>query len=246
VLGIGLGTSCSRQTDSFPPQIVITSPASDTVTPRSNLVIKGYAWDDKGIFKLVLNGQTDLLAKGALAAQRGRKIVQFSIPADSLPGGQVSYSLRAVDGGRRSATREIRVTVDNVAPKLQIVNVDSQADTIAVSGVATDNQRVARVAVNGEPLNVSPGGRVEFYTVVPRTRQRTINFTVKDTVGNTITQSIPVPAPPVVIPVAATTDASTTTPTTTRRRSRLRRTQTTVVPPAPAVPQPPTPIGAPR
>jgi hypothetical protein len=238
-----LGTSCSRQTDSFPPQIVITAPASDTVTPRSNLVIQGYAWDDKGITKLVLNGQTDLLAKGTLAAQRGRKIVRFSIPADSLAGGKVSYSLRAVDAGARSATREIKVTVDTVPPKLTIQNVDPQSDSVAVSGVATDNQKVSRVAVNGEPLNVSPGARVEFYTVVPRTRKRTIDFIVKDSVGNTITQSIPVPPPPVIVPVAAA-DTSVSGTTTTRRR-RTRRT--TVAPPAIVVPvtPPATQTGAP-
>jgi hypothetical protein len=156
---------CNRQSDSFAPQIVITSPASDTVTPRSNLVIKGYAWDDKGVTKLVLNGSTDLLAKGALSAQRGRKIVYFALPADSLSGGKVSYELRAVDAGKRSAIREIKVTVDAVLPQLRIDSVDSQADAVAVSGTATDNQKVSRIAVNGEPLNVSPASKVQFYPV---------------------------------------------------------------------------------
>ena len=218
---------CNRQSDSFAPQIVITSPASDTVTPRSNLVIKGYAWDDKGVMKLVLNGSTDLLAKGALAAQRGRKIVHFEFPADSLSGGKVSYELRAVDAGKRSATREIKVTVDTVLPKLTIDSVDSQANTIAVSGTATDNQKVSRIAVNGEPLNVSPASKVQFYTVIPRSRRDTITFIVKDGVGNALTKSVPVPAAPVIVPVAPPEG-------TLPRRTRRSRVTTTVPPAATA------------
>ena len=223
---------CNRQSDAFAPQIVITSPASDTVTPRSNLVIKGYAWDDKGVMKLVLNGSTDLLARGPLSAQRGRKIVRFEIPADSLSGGKVSYELRAVDAGKRSASREIKVTVDSVLPKLTIDSVDSQANSVAVSGTATDNQKVSRIAVNGEPLNVSPANKVEFYTVIPRSRRATITFIVKDGVGNALTKAIPVPAAPIVIPVAP--------PEGTRpRRTRRSRTVTTVTIPAAATPTAP-------
>lgn len=214
-------SGCNRQSDSFAPQIVITSPASDTVTPRSNLVIKGYAWDDKGVMKLVLNGSTDLLAKGVLSAQRGRKIVRFEIPADSLSGGKVSYELRAVDSGKRSATREIKVTVDAVLPKLTIDSVDSQADSVAVSGTATDNQKVSRIAVNGEPLNVSPAGKVQFYTVIPRSRRATITFIVKDGVGNALTKAIPVPAAPIIVPIAPPEG------TTPQRRRRSRTTTTT-------------------
>lgn len=227
---------CNRQSDSFAPQIVITSPASDTVTPRSNLVIKGYAWDDQGVMKLVLNGSTDLLAKGALSAQRGRKIVRFEIPADSLSGGKVSYELRAVDSGKRSATREIKVTVDSVLPKLTIDSVDSQADSIAVSGTATDNQKVSRIAVNGEPLNVSPASKIQFYTVIPRSRRGTITFIVKDGVGNALTKAIPVPAAPVIVPIAP--------PEGTLPRRRRRSGTTPPLPPtvAPIVAPESTPL----
>ena len=216
-------TGCNRQSDAFAPQIVITSPASDTVTPRSNLVIKGYAWDDKGVMKLVLNGSTDLLARGPLSAQRGRKIVRFEIPADSLAGGKVSYELRAVDAGNRSATREIKVTVDSVLPKLTIDSVDAQANSVAVSGTATDNQKVSRIAVDGEPLNISPGNKVEFYTVIPRSRRDTITFIVKDGVGNALTKAIAMPAAPIVAPIAP---PEGTLPRRTRR-SRLTTTTTT-------------------
>jgi hypothetical protein len=238
--------SCARVTDSFAPQIVITKPASDTVTPRSNLTIEGYVWDDKGVMKLVLNGETDLLAKGPLAAQRGRKIVKFSFPADSLGGDKVRYELRAVDTGKRSSSREIRVTVDTKAPTLEIGNVDSQLENVAVSGVARDNQKVSQIAVNGEPLNVSPGAEVPFYTVVPRSRRRTIEFTVKDGVGNTSTKSIPVPAPPLPPPpppaVTVAADGTVTPVQTPRRRSRRARTRVGVTSPPPAPPAVVAPI----
>ena len=232
-----LSVGCNRQSDAFAPQIVITSPASDTVTPRSNLVIKGYAWDDKGVMKLVLNGSTDLLSKGPLATQRGRKIVRFEIPADSLSGGKVSYELRAVDSGKRSATREIKVTVDAVLPKLTIDSVDSQADSVAVSGTATDNQKVSRIAVNGEPLNVSPANKVQFYTVIPRSRRGTITFIVKDGVGNALTKAIAVPAAPIIVPIAPPEGA-----TPCRRRRRSRTTTTTPPTIAPVVAPAGTPL----
>jgi hypothetical protein len=230
--------SCARVTDSFAPQIVITKPASDTVTPRSNLTIEGYVWDDKGVMKLVLNGTTDLLAKGPLAAQRGRKIVKFSFAADSLAGGKVSYELRAVDSGKRSASREIKVTVDTKVPTLEIGNIDSQLESVAISGTARDNQKISQVIVNGEPLNVSPGVEVPFYTVITRNRRRTIEFIVKDGVGNTVTKSIPVPAaplPPPPPPAVTIAADGTTTPVRPRRRSARSR----ITPPAivtPAVP----------
>jgi hypothetical protein len=242
--GFTLG-ACSREADSFSPQIVITKPANESVTPRSNLTIEGYAMDDKGVMKLVLNGTTDLLAKGELAAQRGRKIVKFSFPATSLAGGKVSYELRAVDTSKRSSTREIKVTVDTQQPTLTIDNVDSQLTTVAVSGVARDNQRVARIAVNGEPLNASSAREVPFYTVIPRSRKRTIDFIVKDGVGNVLTRSIPVPIPPPP-PPPVVEEASATQPTPRRRRTRSRRTPTTqtttVTTPTPAT----TPVTAPR
>jgi hypothetical protein len=218
--------SCSREVDSFSPQIVITKPANESVTPRSDLTIEGYVMDDKGVMKLVLNGTTDLLAKGPLATQRGRKIVRFSFPANSLSGGKVSYELRAVDLNKRSASREIKVTVDARPPTLVIDSVDSQIATVAVSGVARDNLRVNRVAVNGEPLNISPAAEVSFYTVIPRSRRRTIDFIVKDGVGNVITKSIPVPAAPLPPPPPVLTEGSADQPAPRRRRSRTRRTPT--------------------
>ena len=188
--------------------------------------------------KLVLNGTTDLLAKGALAAQRGRKIVKFSFPADSLSGGK--YELRAVDAAKRSSSREIKVTVDTKAPTLEIGNLDSQLENVAVSGVARDNQKVSQITVNGEPLNVSPGAEVSFYTVVPRSRRRAIEFTVKDGVGNTATKSIPVPAPPLPPPpppaVTVAADGTVTPVQTPRQRSRRARTRVGITPSAPTPP----------
>jgi hypothetical protein len=239
---------CSRETDTFAPQIVITKPANESVTPNSRLTIEGYVWDDKGIQKLVLNGTTDLLAKGPLAAQRGRKIVKFSFPASPLAGDKVSYELRAVDTKARSSTREIKVTVDTQKPTLSIQTVDSQLTTVAVSGLAKDNQKVNGVSVNGDPLNISPGQSVSFYAVIPRSRRSTIVFTAKDGVGNTVSQTIPVPLPPLPPPPPpeTVTDANgvtTAQPTTRRRRRRSRvTTPPAVVAPAPT-PAPVTPIG---
>ncbi len=235
---------CTRELDQFSPQIVITRPKSD-ITPNSSVVIEGYAWDDKGVVKLTINGTLDLLAKGEMASQRGRKIVNFKFPASQLDGGALKYEIRAVDAARNAGTRDISVTVDTKKPVIEIQNVESQIDAVVVRGQATDNRKVQTVFLNGEPINVSPGPEVPFYRVIRRSRARAITVRAVDGVGNEAIRYIPVPPPPAppepVVKPGDTTNASGTTGTTTttpRRRRRLRSTVT--APTTPAITQPAT------
>jgi hypothetical protein len=188
-------TACNRELDQFAPQIVIVRPKSD-ITPNSSVMIEGYAWDDKGIIKLTINGKTDLLAKGELANQYGRKIVRFKFPAKDVEGNALKYELRAVDASRNSGTRTISVTVDTKKPVIEIQGIESQLDSVVVRGQATDNRKVQTVFINGEPMNVSPGSEVQFYRVVRRSRAKTISVRAVDGVGNEAVRIINVPLPP--------------------------------------------------
>jgi hypothetical protein len=236
--------ACSRELDQFSPQIVITRPRSD-ITPNSSVVIEGYAWDDKGINKLVLNGKTDLLAKGDMAAQRGRKVVRFKFAAKELDGNALKYELRAVDNARNSSSRAVTVVVDTKKPAIEIQNIDSQIDSIVVSGVARDNRKVQAIFVNGEQVNTSKGAEVSFYSVVNRTRARNIVIRALDGVGNEALRYLLVPAPPP--PPEPVAKPAEDAPKTTTRRPRRRRANVTTLPAQvlPSVPEPsePPPVG---
>ncbi len=212
---------CTRELDQFSPQIVIVRPKSD-ITPNSSVTIEGYAWDDKGIIKLTINGKTDLLAKGEFANQYGRKIVRFKFAANKLENNALKYEIRAVDVARNAGTRTISVTVDTKKPSIAIQGVESQTDSVIIRGEATDNRKVQTVYINGEPMNVSPGSEVPFYRVVRRSRANTISIRAVDGVGNEAVRIIYMPAPPPPPePVVKPDDKDqTTTNTTPRQRTR--------------------------
>jgi hypothetical protein len=225
---------CSRELDQFAPQIVITRPRSD-ITPNSSVIIEGYAWDDKGVSKLVLNEKTDLLAKGELAEQRGRKVVRFKFPAKELDGSALKYEIRAVDSARNSSSRAITVVVDVKKPAIEIQSIDSQIDSITVNGIARDNRKVQAIFVNGEQVNTSKGAEVSFYSVVRRTRARNIVIRALDGVGNEALRYLLVPAPPPP-PEPVVKPGEEAPKTTTRRRRRRSRPTTPATQVQPAQP----------
>jgi hypothetical protein len=210
---------CSRELDQFSPQIVIVRPKSD-ITPNSSVTIEGYAWDDKGIIKLTINGKTDLLAKGEFANQYGRKIVRFKFAANKIENNALKYELRAVDASRNAGTRAISVTVDTKKPIIEIQGIESQIDSIIIRGEARDNRKVQTIFMNGEPMNVSPGSEVQFYRVVRRSRAKTISVRALDGVGNEAVRIIPVPAPPPPPEPVLTEEEKKNQSTTPTRRLR--------------------------
>ena len=222
--------ACARDTDSFSPQIVITSPTSGAVTPSANLEVKGYVIDDTGVRKLVLNGSQDLMAKPPLNAFVGRKLIKFSIPLRDIEAGSNIFELRALDMNGREGKRELELRVDTQKPKVEIDSLSGQESTVTVSGRAFDNIKVLRVSVNGAPLNVSPSSSVTFYASVPRTRY--VRIVVEDSVGNKteLVRTAP-PRPPPPEPVATDANGATVTNgqagTTDTPRRRRRRTTTT-------------------
>jgi hypothetical protein len=237
----GLGfVGCTREVDSIAPQIVIVKPRDGKVTQTEKLEVEGYAWDDAGVLKVVVNGERDLMVDPKFKDQRGRKLVKFSFIATSLSSQKAAYEVRAVDIHGHSSTTEINITRDTKAPSIGVDNIDSLSNTVAVTGSIEDNMQVKKVLVNGEALNIAPSAKVPFYAVVNRTRRGIILIEAFDAVGNKATRTVNMPAPPAPPPVVAPTQngtglnnaTGTTTPTTTRRRRRRVRTTTTTQQPA--------------
>jgi hypothetical protein len=231
--------ACARDTDSFSPQIVITSPSSGAVTPSPNLEVKGYVIDDTGVQKLVLNGSQDLMAKPPLNAFVGRKLIKFSIPLRDIEAGSNTFELRALDVNGREGKRELELRVDTQKPKVEIDTLSGQESTVTISGRATDNIKVSRITVNGIVLNYPPASSLPFYTTVARTRY--VRVVVEDSVGNKteLVRTAPPPPPPPE-PVATESNATTVTngqvTTTDSPRRRRRRKTTTTTTQAPTQP----------
>lgn len=224
---------CSRDVDNFNPQIVITQPLAGVVLSNTKTVVKGYAYDDRGINKLVV-GDTDLLSDPAFKNQRGKKLVRFAFTASSLEPGRTSYTLRAVDVSGRATERALELLSDTAKPRLEKVSLEGQINTVSITGTARDNVKVVQITVDGIQLNIAPAQVVPFYRVVPRTR--TVTVVVKDSVGNTYQESFRSPPAPLPPPPAVTQTVNPDgTPTATPRRRRVRSTS------APEQPAPTTP-----
>ncbi len=230
---------CSRDVDSIAPQIVIVKPRDGKVTQTEKLEVEGYAWDDAGVLKVVVNGERDLMVDPKFKDQRGRKLVKFSFIATSLSSQKAAYEVRAVDIHGHSSTTEINITRDTKKPSINVENLDSLASTVAVTGSIEDNMQVKKVLVNGEALNIAPSIKVPFYAVVNRNRRGIILIEAFDAVGNKSSRTVYMPAPPAPPPIVVTTQnqdgtgvnnstgTSTTTTTTRRRRRRVRAATTT-------------------
>ena len=227
---------CSREVDNFNPQIVITQPLAGVILSNTKTVVKGYAYDDRGINKLNV-GDTDLLSDPAFKNQRGKKLVRFAFTAASLEPGRTSYALRAVDLSGRVTERDLELLSDTTKPSLGNVQLEGQINTVSITGTAKDNVKVAQITVDGIQLNIAPAPVVPFYRVVPRTR--TVTVVVKDSVGNTYQENFrspPAPPPPPVVTETINPDGTTTPTTTPTRRRRRARATTQLVQPAPTPP----------
>jgi hypothetical protein len=237
---------CSRDVDSIAPQIVIVKPRDGKVTQTEKLEVEGYAWDDAGVLKVVVNGERDLMVDPKFKDQRGRKLVKFSFIATSLSSQKAAYEVRAVDIHGHSSTTEINITRDTKKPSINVENLDSLSSTVAVTGSIEDNMQVKKVLVNGETLNIAPSAKVPFYAVVNRNRRGIIVIEAFDAVGNKTSRTVYMPAPPAPPPVVSTPNGtgvnsngtSTTTTTTTRRRRRRVRTTTTTTQQSASTPAP--------
>ena len=219
-------SSCSRDQDGFKPRIVIEQPEAGMVSATGNTTVKGYAFDDRGVQRIEVNGKALYVAPQTAAnlTNKGERIHRFEFKTGGT-GEQLSYVIKVIDVGGLSSTRELPLTVDLQKPTLEIVKAERRNSVSRISGIAADNQKVRSILVDGSALDLKPAPKREFYIEVPQAR---VTITVLDAVGNKLTRTIgPLPelAPPP--PPVVATPGPTATDTPRRFRSRRSRAGTT-------------------
>lgn len=155
LLGALLG-SCARKVDSFKPRIVVTSPDGGGVGRARALTIRGYALDDQGIERITVDGKAIPIQPGS------RKIANFAFQTQ-VQGNKATYLIGALDAAGNKSVLEVPITVDGKAPALRATRVERSGNLIRVTGVATDDNGVTEVLVDGKRLNITSGTRVDFY-----------------------------------------------------------------------------------
>lgn len=175
LLGLSvLLAGCSPRQDTFKPLIVITSPDGGSASATRSFLVKGYVVDDQGVRTLEVQ-------KVAVKLDApGEKIQPFSFRT-LIQGQKADYLIRAIDTSGNVATLTLPVRVDTVKPSVKVTKLEHDGQTLRVTGVATDDQKVAQVIVDGNRLNISPGARVEFYA---ETTGTLAEIEVRDAAGN--------------------------------------------------------------
>lgn len=168
--------ACAARSDTFKPRIVVTAPDGGGASTTRSFVVSGYVLDDTGVKSLEVQGVQVPLSAGTA------KIQPFSFRT-LIQGTSATYTIRATDTSGNVATLTLPVRVDTVKPSVKITRVERDGQTLRVSGVATDDQRVAQVIVDGNRLNITPGTRVEFYA---ETSGQYADIVVRDAAGNTV------------------------------------------------------------
>ena len=174
--GSALLASCAPRSDTFKPRIVVTAPDGGGASTTRSFLVSGYIFDDQGVKSLAVQGVNVPLEAA------GEKIQPFSFRT-LIQGDSASYSIRATDTSGNVSTLVLPVRVDTVKPSVKITRLERDGQTLRVSGVATDDQRVAQVIVDGNRLNITPGTRVEFFA---ETTGQYADLQVRDAAGNTV------------------------------------------------------------
>lgn len=153
---VALLSGCTRPTDNFAPHIVISSPSDGGVSKTRNPLVKGYALDDVGVTRITVDGKSIPIKPGS------RKIANFEFQA-KVTGASGQYTINAFDAAGHDGKLVLSISVDNIKPQINLKAFERRGRTITVTGVATDNNQVAQVVVDGNRLNITPGKRVEFF-----------------------------------------------------------------------------------
>ena len=167
--------SCAARNDTFKPRIVVTNPDGGGASTTRSFVVSGYVLDDAGVKSVEVQGVNVPLQAP------GEKIQPFSFRT-LIQGEKATYSIRATDTSGNVSILNLPVRVDAVRPSVKVTRLEREGRTIRVSGVATDDQKVAQVSVDGSRLNITPGTSVEFYA---ETNGLYADIVVRDAAGNT-------------------------------------------------------------
>ena len=175
-------SGCMGRGDSTTPIVAISDPKSGTTRTADNLTITGYAMDDFGVASIKING-TDVLTNSAYAGERGKRLIRFRFTVGGLKDGEVTTHIVVTDVNGRTSTLDYHLTIDNTPPTVDLTKVDSVAGgQLHVEGEAKDNNRVASITIDGQPLAFTPGPDVPFSVDVPAQKGGTV--VVEDSAGN--------------------------------------------------------------
>ncbi len=179
---VPLLSACMGRGDSTPPIVAITDPKSGTTRTADNLTITGYAMDDFGVASIDING-TNVMADPAYATERGKRLVRFRFTVGGLKDGEVTTHIDVADVNGRTSKLDYHLTIDNTPPTVDLTKVESAGNgQLHVEGEAKDNNRVASITVDGQPLAFTPGPDVPFSVDVPA--QTGGEIVVEDSAGN--------------------------------------------------------------
>lgn len=182
-------TGCFGRRDSALPQITITEPRSGAISSSSGLRIRGFASDDSGIDKILVDG-SDLLASPVYASERGKRLIEFAFSKPELADGELHIALAVVDVNGNTTQHDYTIILDATPPEVELTNVSNVAgNQVRVEGIATDNIGLASIRVNGVALAL-PAGAPEFQFSVLVERTENGQVVVEDGAGNQIVRSL--------------------------------------------------------
>ena len=142
----------SQGLDSGPPEIIITSPAPDTLSKGMTMEVAGVVRDDTYVQEVVVNGQSIRIDLSA-------KEVPFKLELP-LKAGQNPIVVAATDLTGKSSMARRRVMVDRVGPVIGLDNPTVAGGKPRLKGYAYDDSGLAWIKVNGAPLPMASGQEV--------------------------------------------------------------------------------------
>ncbi len=174
--------SCIRRGDGLEPVINITNPKNGTIKSGDNLIITGYALDDVGIRSLRVNGN-DLLKDKLLKSERNKKLIRFDFAPTFIQEGKWGANIEVEDKSGRVSAMRYELEIDATLPSVKVIPPSRLGENqMSVSGVARDNNLLARIVVNGIDISFS-AAKEKFFTVdVPYADS--VLVTVYDQAGN--------------------------------------------------------------
>jgi RHS repeat-associated protein len=209
--------------DTAPPAVAITAPANNSTTTASSITVSGTVSDTgtnaSGVNRVVVGGVTATITGGNWTAS--------GVPVANI--GANTVTATAFDNANNQASASIVVNrqqpPDTTAPAVSITspanNFTTQADTITVSGAASDpgtpSSGISQVTVNGMPaIYNAANGTWTISGVALNVGPNTITARAYDNANNQTTATInvtreqpPDSAPP-TLTVASPADGFTT------------------------------------
>ncbi|MDZ7705631.1 MAG: hypothetical protein U5L04_14245 [Trueperaceae bacterium] len=182
-------SGCFERSDSLAPLITISNPRSGTVRTAENLTISGYAVDDEGIAAIRVD-EFDLLSSPIFQSDRGKRLVEFGFRPQQITEGRWASTIIVEDVSGRSTRLDYTLEIDATPPTLDLDPVQRLGDgRLRISGIARDNNLLARIAVAGIEVSVLPVSEKAFSLDVTVDGSATI--IVEDEAGNRLTREIP-------------------------------------------------------